>query len=289
MARVRLVEAYPELLKQWHPIRNGELKFEDLTVGSSRTVWWKGKCGHEWQLLVWRAVKKPGCPYCQGYRVLEGLNDLATKYPDLALQWHPMKNLPLLPTQVFPNSHVKAWWLGECGHEWQAIIQSRVRGNGCPYCANRRTLTGFNDLATLYPDLVKEWSGENGALSPRDFLPGSHTKVFWDCPNGHTWRLAIRERVGGRRCNVCFPRTVGVSDVIKGVNDLGSVRPDIACEWHPTLNGNLTPAQVSSGTNTEVWWQCSKDERHYWRAPVKSRTLSRQDVASVRVILSWRG
>lgn len=30
-----------------------------------------------------------------------------------------------------------------------------------------------------------------------------------------------------------------------------------AAEWHPTLNGTLTPANVSGRSNRKVWWQCS--------------------------------
>ena len=39
-----------------------------------------------------------------------GVNDLATKRPDLATEWHPTKNGDLKPTDVAAGSEKKAWW-----------------------------------------------------------------------------------------------------------------------------------------------------------------------------------
>lgn len=47
------------------------------------------------------------------------------------------------------------------GHEWQSIIYNRVKGVGCPICANKQVLTGYNDLETISPSLAKEWSYES--------------------------------------------------------------------------------------------------------------------------------
>ena len=55
------------------------------------------------------------------------------------------------------QSNVKVWWLGQCGHEWQASTSHRYRGRGCPYCCNNAVLPGFNDLSTTNPNLAKEW------------------------------------------------------------------------------------------------------------------------------------
>ena len=52
------------------------------------------------------------------------------------------------------------------------------RGNGCPYCANRKVLVGFNDLATVQPLVAKEWHESlNGALTPEMVTAGSHKKA----------------------------------------------------------------------------------------------------------------
>ncbi len=61
-----LAEKIPELAKEWHPTKNGDLKPTDVTTGSHKKVWWKcRKCGHEWQAVVKdRALGYHGCPEC---------------------------------------------------------------------------------------------------------------------------------------------------------------------------------------------------------------------------------
>ena len=59
--------------------------------------------------------------------------------------------------------------------------------------------------------------------------------------------------------------------VFPGFNDLATVAPEIAAQWHPVLNGTLTPQMVTAGSNRKVWWICS--EGHIWRAAVANRAL----------------
>ena len=40
---------FPDLIKEWHPSKNDELKPQDFTYGSDRKVWWVCNKGLEWQ------------------------------------------------------------------------------------------------------------------------------------------------------------------------------------------------------------------------------------------------
>ena len=183
--------------------------------------------------------------------------------------WHPTRNAPLKPTDVSGGSHKRVWWQCSCGHEWQAAVFSVVKdGNGCPYCAGRIPITGENDLATLYPHVAAQWDHDkNGKLSPDRVLPSAHDKVWWRCAQGHSWQAAVFSRTGKRPggCPYCTGRKV-----LAGYNDLGTVMPNLAKEWYQPLNGALTPAELSVGSNRRVWWQCG--EGHVWQAAVYSRT-----------------
>ena len=44
----------------------------------------------------------------------------------------------LKANEAMPNSHKKVWWKCSQGHEWQADIGGRNRGNGCPECAKEK-------------------------------------------------------------------------------------------------------------------------------------------------------
>ena len=58
--------------------------------------------------------------------------------------------------------------------------------------------------------------------------------------------------------------------MLKGFNDLASVAPEIASEWHPSRNEGLGPDQVTVGSKVRVWWNCRLD--HQWEAPVFTRS-----------------
>ena len=60
----------------------------------------------------------------------------------------------------------------------------------------------------------------------------------------------------------------------KGSKLLSDYYPDLVNEWHPTKNGNLTPDQISTGSNREIWWKCQKG--HEYELAVKRRTSRHQ-------------
>lgn len=122
------------------------------------------------------------------------------------------------------------------------------------------------DLTSLYPYLAAEWHPEkNGELGPEDILPGSHRTVWWRCSEGHEWRAEINSRVNGSGCPICAGRVV-----IPGENDLETVAPVLAAQWHPDKNAPLEPNMVLPGSTKRVWWRCS--DGHEWKAVIYSRT-----------------
>lgn len=256
------------LLTQWHPQKNGCLTPVQVNPGSHRKVWWQCKKGHVWQAVVKsRALLNTGCPVCAGKQVVPGENDLATLFPDLAEQWHPTKNGDFTPEQVTPGSHKRVWWLCPKGHQWQAMVISRTAGQGCPVCASKVIVPGENDLASLFPDLIGQWDGEkNGALTPEQVSPYSNRRVWWRCEKGHSWQAAVSARTyRGSGCPYCTGRKV-----LPGFNDLATLFPDLAEQWHQELNGSLKPDRVTAGSRQAVWWQCPLG--HVWKARIHSRT-----------------
>ena len=266
-----LATTHPNLAAEWHPTKNGKLKSDAIIKGGKKKVWWLGACGHEWQASVAdRKYQNSGCPYCSGRRVLSGFNDFATKMPDLIGEWHPTKNGSLMPNQVSYGSGKKVWWQCKEGHEWQATVSDRSMGNGCPTCAGRRVLPGFNDLATTHPQLAAEWHPtKNGNQTPQGITKGSSKKVWWICARGHEWQASPNVRSSNhRKCPVCCGQRV-----LAGYNDLATKNPSLAAEWHPTKNGSLMPTQVTSGTAKKVWWECEKG--HEWQAAINSRSAGK--------------
>ena len=260
-----LATTHPDLAGQWHPIKNNNLTPDTVTINSNKKVWWLGKCGHEWQATIYSRNNGNGCPYCSGRKVLKGYNDLATINPTVAAEWHPTKNGSLKPDMITAGSGKKIWWQCELGHEWEAMIVDRTNREGCPYCSGHRILKGFNDLATINPDLIVEWHPiKNGPFTPDMVTGGSHKKVWWKCKLGHEWQATINRRNRNAECPYCSGRKV-----LKGFNDLATTIPELAAEWHPTKNEDLTPDIVTIGIGKSVWWQCKYG--HEWKATIPNR------------------
>ena len=77
-------------------------------------------------------------------------------------------------------------------------------GYGCPQCAKRVVIVGETDLATVRPELIPEWDiARNTPLEPTMVTAFSNRKVYWKCPNGHSYRSAIASRSYGSECPIC--------------------------------------------------------------------------------------
>ena len=261
-----LATTNPELLAQWHPIKNGELTPKKVSKGTGRAVWWQCNRGHEWQVSVAARVRGENCPYCAGKRVLVGFNDLKTNNPKLAQEWNYLKNAPLTPERVTTGSEKSVWWKCARDHEWKANIGDRSRGNGCPFCSGRNLIVGKNDLATLDPALALQWHpSKNGAMKAQDVTGVSGKEVWWLCDKGHAWKAKISNRHMGNGCPYCANRKV-----LAGYNDLRTTHSQLSAEWNVEKNGNLSPEMFMAGSGKKVWWRCQ--ENHEWEARILSRS-----------------
>jgi hypothetical protein len=226
-----------------------------VTVHSGKKLPWKcAKHGHKWKTTVASRSYGTGCPVCSGAIVLRGFNDLATLNPDLAAEadgWDP--------TKISAGSDKKLpWKCAKYGHTWCASVNNRSGGAGCSVCNGKTVLAGFNDLATLNPDLASEADG----WDPTTVTSSANRRMPWKCAKyGHSWYATVNRRNRGTGCSVCNGKTV-----LAGFNDLATLNPDLAAEadgWDPTT--------VASSANVSRKWKCPKC-RFLWSATVNNRS-----------------
>ena len=174
-----LLKNNEKLMTEYNFDKNSNLNLDTLTLGSDKKIWWICKNKHEWEASVGsRYGTGCGCPYCSNKKVLEGYNDLETLKPELLKEWNYKKNI-ISPSEIGVNSSKKIWWICSNGHEWQAVIYSRLSGTSCPYCNNRKIMKGYNELKSKYPYIAKEWDyNKNGDLTPSDVFGGSNKKIW---------------------------------------------------------------------------------------------------------------
>ncbi len=274
IAERSLIYTHPELAAEWHPKKNLPLTASDVSHGMGKTVWWQCSQGHQWQAKIYSRVNaRSGCRQCavESGRNKRRYAPIAESMPELAKQWHPTKNSSLTPDQVLPGSSQKIWWIcpRNKAHIWQAGVNSRAKGRGCPHC-----LKGPS-LAEKFPDIAKEWHPtKNGELKPSDVTPGSAQRVWWQCTADPTyeWQSTVTNRTkkkGKKKCPHC------TGHAVTNKTSLAANYPNIAKEWHPTKNPELTPATVTRASGRKVWWKCNANPDHEWQAQIKNRTILR--------------
>ncbi|MBQ6783112.1 MAG: zinc-ribbon domain-containing protein [Acholeplasmatales bacterium] len=331
------------LINEFDSNKNTNL-ISNFSYGSSAKVWWKcSKCNHSWMATIYHRTKRnSGCPMCNGVNFAKpGINDLLTRCPEVAKEWHPTKNGNLTPNHITYKSGKKVWWICPNGHEYEARPHDRVGdGTGCPICSARRN-TSFPEQALffyikkMYPDAISRYKDifEHG-MELDVYIPSIKTGVEYD---GYNWHKSneqhIRERKKYEICsangislyrikdiksdlwedvankifwvsntknknnlefviqevldwidpeinpftrnplNPDFHTSVIVDfkkdelDILKYLTEIQDslvvTRPDIAEQWDYESNGPLNPEMFSKGSNDIVWWICTKCGKSY--------------------------
>jgi len=267
-----IVYTNSSIAKQWHPTKNGEWTAWDFAKGSEVIAWWKCKKGpdHEWQAAIYsRTGRRSHCPFCTGKRV-SITNNLKTRYPEIAKEWHPKRNGKIGPGSVTYGSGKKYWW--RCKrhpeHEWKTTVALRTgAGRGCPYCCHAR-VSDANSLQAQFPYIAAQLHpSKNNGLKGSEIASSSGKNVWWICHKGpdHVWQATPQNRTRrGTACPCCAGRKVSIT------NSLASLYPDIAKQWDKRKNGKLKPEAVTARSQKKVWWLC--EDGHSWQQEVGKRT-----------------
>lgn len=273
---------FPELIKEWDLIKNEGVTPDSFSSKNNKKVWWKCSKGHSWLASInTRGVRKLGCPYCAGQRVISGDNDLETwckeNNMELLKEWNYDKNKKK-PYEIPKSYKEKVFWKCAKGHEWAATVYNRVNGTGCPICntgnnIKRNKISLEEWCLSNNSKLCEEWNyKKNDKVTPRTVTYGSHIKVWWKCSKGHEWQAQIKSRLYNHGCPYCSSTN---KRAIPGVNDLetwcrNNDKEYILKEWDYEKNGELYPVNVTRGSHKKIWWKCSQG--HRWEAVIKDRT-----------------
>jgi len=190
------------------------------------------------------------------------------EYPSIVADWDYKNNGEKTPENYTKGSGVEASWKNECGHEYERAIRLQIKAKGrCPICNNRRFFKNINDLKTLCPDIAIEWDNKkNGNKKSEEYKVSSNENIWWKCKKGHSFQTKIISRTAYHTgCPICSG-----NKVMKNINDLASLRKDVAIEWDYEKNKEKKPENYTVSSEKKVWWICKNG--HSYETRISHRT-----------------
>ena len=265
-----LADAHPDLAAQWHPTLNA-LPIDQVTTRTPGSHWWTcPSCGEARQATITSRITYPTrvCRACNPDVVTK---PLATHRPDLAAQWHPTLNTLRLD-RVGTGTKRSVWWLcPDCGQPWQAPVVQRVRHDrSCPHCQGRRrgrrATAGAPASQQPSPDLTPDQAAHLGDWTDIDQWTRHALELR---SQGVTLAAMARHHgvgvstISRRLSRPCSDRPTSArrstapkpAPTPRSPQPLTVTHPDIAADWHPTLNP-LPADQVTARTPGRHWWTC---------------------------------
>ena len=184
-------------------------------------------------------------------------NTLEEQAPEIARLFSA--NSPIQPDEVTPQSNKHALFVCPKGHTWNARISSVYNGTRCVYCSNLKVLSGFNDLATLRPELLSLFSDSNVNAPDLTLATGSKD-LIWECAKcEQAWTAKARNIKSFKNaCPYCNGRKV-----LPGYNDFATVCPSGAKLW--SHHNTCEASEVLPCSNTVRLFVCPKHGE--WKAP----------------------
>ncbi len=268
---------FPDIAKEWHPTKNGELRPSAISKKNGRKVWWMCKYGHEWQATPRdRATDNTGCPECNKRRL--------TSFPEQAIFYYIKKLYPdainrykdlfdngmeldiYVPSIRFAVEFDGAAWHGtEETHKREKQKYEICKENGITlFRVKERTGEDWNDVADAVYKIRKR-------KNATDLQPVIQAILDSIDPESNAW---TRKNPLQYHSSISVDLARDSNEIREYLtpiqNSLSELRPDLTAEWNTEKNGNLRPEMFGINSNDRVWWKCSKCG-HEWQTTIIHR------------------
>ena len=275
-----LADLHPEVASRWDQSQNGDLTPSDVRPKSHQEVHWRCDVAedHRWTSPIARIVDSGagGCPFCAGKRTSSTNSLLAEGDSALVSLWDSEKNGDLKPSDVTLKSKKRVWWSCPVAedHRWRGAVGAT---RSCPFCNPKSgKASSTNNFRDFGPeDAVSQWDwAKNAGKGPEDVTLHSNKQIHWRCEvaEDHRWKATPNQRASGSACPFCDPRG-GRPSSTNNLRDHGPA--EVVAEWDYEANGGMRPEDFNRSSGKAVFWQCSVDPQHRWRAKIDNRVKGR--------------
>ena len=190
------------------------------------------KCGHVWKVSPHNFLHGNRCPNCSPKRKIsleEFLSTITKTHPHIELMGD------------YVNSSTKTLFkCNICGHEWETIPRTFLKGRNCPICANR-------SRRKTHAQFLKEVNENNPKVKILSKYQGSNKHVCCECKEcGTEWRSIATSIASGHsscpRCavlNTAKKNTISNEEFKKRVFDAVGNEYEFLEDYHGTMNKTL--------------------------------------------------
>jgi hypothetical protein len=177
------IEEMCELARQ----RGGKC-LSDIYVNAHTKLLWECAKGHQWSATSNNIKRGEWCAYCYGNinLTIEQMRQLAQERGGKCL------------SDAYVNADTKLLWECAKGHQWQATpYHIKNRNSWCPECAGTKRST---------IEEMRELARQRGGKCLSDNYVSTHTKLLWECAEGHQWQAIPSNIKRGSWCPYCAGR-----------------------------------------------------------------------------------
>lgn len=179
-----------------------------------------------------------------------------------------------LVTKDVPNASTAAVFRCLKGHEFESIVaeinrSGKLGSSRCPYCINRKTLAGYNDIATTHPLLANSVTEKSKHLLTTE-RKQSEKIVEVKCAEGHVYEKQIfrlTKSIDRGHTSLCCE--ICTNQVVNESNDMRLKNPVL---YSMLVDKNLAEKH-SVGSDVRTEFKCTKGHIFISRINELNRTL----------------
>ncbi len=232
-----------------------------LLINSTYVAHFKCEEGHKFRKKIKCFVKNPVCKKCT-------TSTLSDYSPEALQEWDDERNVGMTPETVSVRSDKEAYFVCRFNpkHKYNRrigkVLDRKYKFIGCPYCNGSKVFPGETDFFTKCPEAKEFWDYDNNPidLDPTKLFPHSKVKAHFICQNGHEFIKRIVDFTRTPRCLECEPRQYS-GHISKSLREHSS---EATRDWAYSLNGSLTPDNVSYGSDKKAWFICIENPKHIY-------------------------
>ena len=288
LSKTLTVADVPLLLNQWDYDKN-PMPPSEVASKCNKKFWWIcAECGESFQRGANHEHETQLCRTCGLKHRTE--NNKAAKLvkshsiaddPILSKYWDYDKNTEDPKTLLFRNQNFYYWKCPKCGVSYKRrTAYQYVSSHLCNECSDKQrridshqTRLKHYETVADRPNMMAQWDFEKNDINPNQVSAHGVSNYWWKCPHcGKPEFTSPDKKYEYENCLECGRKRIGKTrrkNEVKRKGSFGDQHPLLAKEWHPTLNGDVTPYDVTSGCGDEFYWQCKYG--HVYKTTIHER------------------